>query len=541
MSFPKNLPNIKYLGVNSGFKSKLWGSKQKIDNYAKKAITEVYGPHEVVFVSNTYHRCPKTLESMYEELKRYLPTEKAKSTCQHYRKALEMLVKDINVTEKFKMINFDGLGYVPQNYKASAEMPYVMDITFKEYLQNRFKSGEIPNSYPTKGNGLPYILCKEKTTINEIREGKRSYEQTHHSRVHSKSPLTTVDKRKLRLIAGTPMTTIYIEIMLVHALNVHLQRNKNAIAWGYETYKGGLVRLADEFKSYNSFISLDFSAFDKRIPHWLIKDIHTVWKSLSSLDKYYSDPSTVRTLFANKSETERLWQYMTDAATIERLIMPDGHMFQRVHSGFGSGLYQTQLLGSHANFVMINAAMLYCGFSPDSFELKVLGDDSVIAFNYNGSLQGLLGKITNYLMKEFNAVVNVEKSVAYTGVRNLQFLSYKLINGEVRRVKNDLLGRLLYPEKDNSSLKNIKTRTLGMMIANFGFDEKIHKVCVKILRMLNSVDIDIDSINLYDKFRLQTMFCRNIGQEPTREELKKMALTYDIMYDNEYIFEDFFK
>ncbi|KAM0677472.1 hypothetical protein BDAP_001973 [Binucleata daphniae] len=542
MKFPTNLSNIRYLGHNKNFSCRFFGEKQQPERYAKKAITELLGIQEVTHNLNNYHRCEKTEDTLYAELKKNQPEYKKPSTCKYYKQALDLLVKDINTTEKFKIITFDGLAYVPQNLTASAELPYILDYDFRNFVKKRFSDGEIQNYYPTKGNGLAYIHKIERNKIEDIKKGKLSYAQTDLTRVHSKSPLTPIEKNKLRLISGTPVRTIYIEMMLLHALNHHLQRSKNSIAWGYEVYKGGLMRLHDDFIGYNTFMSLDFTAFDKRIPHWLIKDIHKVWQSLSSLTECYSDPSHLGKITANEDETQRLWQYISEAATQERCIMPDGHMFERKHSGFGSGLYQTQLLGSHINFVMINAAMLECGFAPNMFEIKVLGDDSVVAFNYDKSPKELLKRITAYLLEEFNAIVNVEKSVTYKNVKNLQFLSYKLIDGEIARVKNDLLARLLLPEKNGKyTIEKTKTRTLGIMISNFGYNEKVHRVCIRILEMLKDVEIDLNHINLYDRFRLQTMFCKNIPDYPTCAELKEMALVYNTMYDNEYKFEDFFR
>ncbi|KAM0688536.1 hypothetical protein COBT_000202 [Conglomerata obtusa] len=541
MKFPKNFSNLKYLGRDADINCQLVGKPPNIEAYAKRVISEVLGHKHMQQIINTYHRCPKTLEHIYDELKRFQPeiTKRTKHEC--YQRALKQLKMNINTNEKFKLINYDGTPYIPQNSTASAELPYIADTKFLAHVKKRFESGEIENDAPTKGNGMAYIFKNERGRIKAIMEGREGYENTCYTRVHTKSPLTKNDKFKMRLVAGTPYRTILVELMLIHPLNIYLQKKKNAIAWGYETYKGGLVRLRDEFSHFNSFISLDFSAFDKRVPHWLIEDIHDLWKSLCHLDQYYTDPSNKSPLRANPSEIERLWRYMTHAATREKCVMPDGHVFERQHSGFGSGLYQTQLLGSHVNFIMINSVMFACGFNASEFEVKVLGDDSVIAFNYNGNLKDFLHIITKHLKNMFNAVVNVEKSVAYRGAENIQFLSYKIVQGEVRRIKDDLLARLLFPERYKYNKETTKTRAYGILIANFGVDPFIHDICIRILNLLKNVEINENAVPLYDRFRLQTMFKQISEGYPTRIELKKMATTYGTMYDNEYDFDQYFK
>ncbi|KAM0673562.1 hypothetical protein GVAV_002939 [Gurleya vavrai] len=540
MNVPKNISNLKYIKKDSGFFCKFSDKKQRPEMYAEQAIIEICGQKKVNNLVNTYHRCPKTLNHMYSELQRLQPEEIIKTRCPFYKKALIELENNINISKKFKIIHYEGTPFIPQNTTASAELPYIADQHFLTFILKRFSNGEILNRAPSKGNGMPYIFDKERKKVVEIMQGKIGYENTSYTRIHTKNPLTHRNKLKLRLISGTPYRTILVEMMLIHPLNIHLQRNRNAIAWGYETYKGGLCRLRDEFKNFDCFISLDFSAFDKRVPHWIIEDIHSVWKSLCDLNKYYSDPANSFRTNAQSHEIERLWSYMTEAATKEKFVMPDGHVYERQHSGFGSGLYQTQLLGSHINFVMITAAMINAGFEKKDFEVKVLGDDSVIAFNYEFNLQDLLFKLTSYLKKTFNAIVNVDKSKAYRNVNNLQFLAYKIVNSEVTRIHNDLLGRLLFPDKLNYNKEMTKTRALGILISNFGADKEVDDVCRRILNRLKNTEINDQKIQWYDRFRLQALFKMKSDGYPTVSELKKMATTYGKLYEDEHEFDEFF-
>ncbi|KAM0688535.1 hypothetical protein COBT_000201 [Conglomerata obtusa] len=541
MKPPYNFSNLKYLQSKELKKFIEFTEPQKVEGFAEGAIKNVLGPIRLKQIIETYHRCPKNIKHINNELKRLQPEKIARPTCQNYQKALKQLKININIDKKFKVINFENTPYIPQNYASSAELPYIEDDQFREHVAKRLENKEIKNKRPTKGNGMAYIFKNERERIKAIMEGREGFINTSLTRVHVISPLTKIEQFKTRLVAGTPYRTILVELMLIHPLNIHLQKNKNTIAWGYEIYKGGLIRLRDEYSHFNSFINIDFSAFDKRVPHWLIEDIHDLWKSLCHLGEYYTDPSNKSPLRANPSEIERLWRYMTHAATREKFIMPDGHVFERQHSGFGSGLYQTQLLGSHVNFIMINSVMFACGFNASEFEVKVLGDDSVIAFNYSGNLKDFLNIITKHLKNMFNAVVNVEKSVAYRGAENIQFLSYKIVQGEVRRIKDDLLARLLYPERPFYDVETTKTRAYGILISNLGSNPDVHDICIRILDRLRNVKINEEKVSIYDRFRLQTIFKQHSHDYPTRIELKKMATTYGTLYDNEYDFDQYFK
>ncbi|KAM0673560.1 hypothetical protein GVAV_002936 [Gurleya vavrai] len=540
MEFPKNLSNIKLIAKDENVFYKCRNRKQIPEEYSKLAIIDVYGLKKFYEIAEEYHRSLKTLENIYNEFSRLQPDKIIRSQCKFYEKALLDLVDNINTKEKFKVIDTEGTTFIPQNSTASAELPYIKDEKFICYIVKRYIKGEIENTAYTKGNGMPYIIKNEKKHIEEIMKGIKAYKDTSHTRVHCKSPVVKKNINKIRLVAGTPYRTILIEMMLIHPLVMHLQKNKNAIGWGYETFKGGLCKLKDEFKSFSSFINLDFSAFDKRVPHWFIEDIHKTWQSICCLDQYYLH-SKNNNLFVDPSEVKNLWKYMTEAATKERLIMPDGHIFERLHSGFGSGMYQTQLLGSHINYVMIVSAMLNAGFERKDFEIKVLGDDSVIAMNYDGNLDQLLLKMTEYIEKNFNALVNKEKSRCYVGVENIQFLSYKIKNGEVCRVKEDLLPRLIYPEKNRYDKETTKTRALGIMVANFGVNLKIHEVCTNIISMLDDVKANENLIPNYDRFRLQALFKNTTKEIPSIEELKFMANSYSSEIDNIYNFDDIFK
>nr|UUV42337.1 MAG: putative RNA dependent RNA polymerase [Enontekio alphapartitivirus 2] len=423
----------------------------------------------------------------------------------------------------------------------SAELPYVTDDDAKEYIIKRFEANEIQNRRLTKGNLMNYMLIKERSKIHNIKEGVQGLSSLHYVKVHVRSHLSTRDKNKVRVVLGVPYTLLLVEMMLLSSLTNHIYRNCDFVGWGYETFKGGLKKLRDKFGNYTAYLSLDFSAFDKRIPHWMIRDIHSIWNSSIDNSRYYVDDPRYPDSNANPDRTQRLWNFMYEGVTQCTYLMPDGSKWKYEHSGFGSGLYQTQLLGSCANFVMITSALLSIGFTADEFKIVVLGDDSLICLNYEGNLKMLLLQITTFCKNNFNALINVEKSVFYNSSEHLQFLSYKYVNGVVTRVRKDLLARLLFPENGKYSAGTTKSRALGIMMSNLGDDLEVHDVCRRILDELKDVPYDEEEQDWFDKIKLDFALKKFEGSIPTRDDLMRLANTIpeDIYVDN--VFDYLFK
>uniref|UniRef100_A0A8J9SKC2 RdRp n=1 Tax=viral metagenome TaxID=1070528 RepID=A0A8J9SKC2_9ZZZZ len=497
--------------------------------FAKKAIEKVAG-HSVACATQEHYRRSSISKSAV--LDDFLAGDIEYHECiydDHFDEALTILKSELNPAERFKTVHFCGLRFIPFNKSSSPGLPYVNMKEFHEYVKYRFDTGKAPNKQLTKSNGLNIILDKERVKVHQIKEGQSYYELLPMTRIYARSHL--VDKSeedKVRAVYASPMTLQCVEMMLLFPMVNHLM-NKEApfIAWNYATFTGGLHKLQREFRSYESFVSFDFSKFDKRIPYSLIDKVHALWKSMYNLGPYYTDDPLYPRPSTDPIRIERLWTFMNDAIKHGIFVAPDGSKYKRRHSGLPSGAYQTQILGSCANYLMITSALLAVGLKPNQFKLKILGDDSCVAMNLPISeVPLLITKVAEYVSTHFNAIINAKKTTFGLLNYEVSFLSYTMLKGVVKRTRNDLLGKLMYPEDGQYQVQKTKSRALGIMIANLGHCRITHEVCAEILRTLTHVEYNLDELNYFDQERLAFAMNKFSDRIPDRSELAKLAFMF---------------
>ena len=103
----------------------------------------------------------------------------------------------------------------------------------------------------------------------------------------------------------------------------------------------------------------------------------------------------------------------------------------------------------------------------------------------------------------------------------MSFLSYELFNGAVRRVNNDLLGKLLFPEKYSFKPSTTKNQDLGILVVNLGFCPLIHSICCEIIKYLNDVEYS-QTLDWYDEQKFGHFVRRS--DYPSRSQLFLLAL-----------------
>ena len=90
------------------------------------------------------------------------------------------------------------------------------------------------------------------------------------------------DPPKVRAIYASMMTLQFIKMMISFPMVDHLMNKEHAfIARDYAVHTGGLHRLQREFNPFETYISLDFLKFDKRMPFELIDQVRHLCRNLS--------------------------------------------------------------------------------------------------------------------------------------------------------------------------------------------------------------------------------------------------------------------
>jgi hypothetical protein len=494
---------------NSKHSFQINDANHKVEKIALKAVEKILGQNQAQIEQSKYQRAPITNEALITDMFRNNTTGLPRCTDSHYRKALEYVTNLTRPTKPLKTIHFTGTRFYPLNNSGSAELPYVKNPKFKRHILKRFNDGAIANQKLTKGNGINYILTKERVKVHQIKDKILTPQQAlYDTRMHARSHLTlSTLPAKIRAVYGVCCTLIFVEIMLLWPFLAHLRASNSFIAWGYETFNGGLERLRREVTGYSYHFSLDFTTFDKLLPFWLIDDIHSIWKSFYDIGPYYEDDPRYPNPSTDPNRILNLWEFLNHGVKHQIFRAPDGSRYARRHSGLPSGLLQTQLLGSFCNVIMVLSALSSIGIDLDDISFKVLGDDGhySVVFKYQLTQQNLKD-VADYCLTHFNAIINVEKSTFNSGSENLQFLSYQFHNGAIRRVHDDLIGKLLLPEHSLMTVETTKSRALGILVANLGYSREIHLICLDILEHLASIDFNHEHFDWYDKQKLDAIF-----------------------------------
>jgi len=301
------------------------------------------------------------------------------------------------------------------------------------------------------------------------------------------------DPDKVRLVFGAPSTLLMAELMFIWPIQVSLLARgpDSPMLWGYETITGGWSRLHTwahkALPRFESVVTLDWSRFDKDARHTVISDIHSlIMRPMFDFSNGYHPtkfyPATSDT---DPTRLENLWTWMTDAIQTTPLILPDGQVLRFTHSGIYSGYFQTQILDSMYNCVMIFTILSRMGFDLNRIAIKVQGDDSIFLMPHHYILikETFLQFFSTYAQQYFGSTVNTRKSEILPSLEGAEVLKYRNYGTMPRRDELQLLAMLRHPER-TSSLPSLMARAIGVAYANCGNYTRVYQICEDIYTYL---------------------------------------------------------
>ncbi|QBP37031.1 putative RdRP [Lampyris noctiluca partitivirus-like virus 1] len=275
-------------------------------------------------------------------------------------------------------------------------------------------------------------------------------------------------EKKVRAVWGYPCTVSFQEACFALPLIEAYKKVNTPFAYGYETARGGCRRIFLRFVKHKHFLSNDYKSFDKTIPPWLTRIAFDIL--LSNLDlTEYQDRG-----IPDSEKLYRAWKKLVKYFIETPIRLCNGERYRK-KKGIASGSYFTQLIGSIANYI----ATKYCILSQNIQvkDMLVLGDDSLVATDRAVSLDQLVSDA-----KRFGLIINDSKTQRVNNVRDVKFLGYTINDGGPSRPRKELCAALAHPERPDQDFNEFATRTLGLMIANFGHDVDFHCLCFQILQ-----------------------------------------------------------
>jgi len=452
----------------------------------------------------------------------------------HFNRAVELVTEHFRPNRVLHPVHYPDLRYYPWNTSVSAEAPWTMrDFKFKPMDRSVDEESKAPKFQEKKASKLRKwskhsdveAYLKWKQSLGLTMDGSRSFHNlydeifiynrplTHMIKegeapfwnekgepqpymwntLHARSHVVASDEPdKIRAVFGATKFLLQQELPFIWPLQAtYLNTRAGRLLWGREMSRGGWRKLLQEiFKdgAPSTFVGVDWSQFDKRLLHQMIRIVHSIWRSYFDFSKYEPTSTYPNANPKDPDRLERLWKWMCAAITGTPILLPNGQLWKWNWNGFGSGYQQTQLMDTFANAIMIYTCLLALGVNVDSehFWARFQGDDSIIAF-FERMFQlygnNFLDQLADSAMYYFNAKLNVKKSQIQKRVTGMNVLSYSNRMGMAYRTDQDLLRHLFFPERPQD-YGRLAASAIGLAQASLGNSERFHALCAAIFEKI---------------------------------------------------------
>lgn len=302
--------------------------------------------------------------------------------------------------------------------------------------------------------------------------------------LHIKTAVVKFDApNKLRSIWGVSKTWIIAETQIYweYIAWIKLNPGTTPMLWGYETFTGGWFRLyRDLFSPVPlTYVTIDWSRFDKRAHFWLIRKIFTRTRFFFNFEDGYvptfaypSSPTAPFKLF-------NLWSWTIENFFDAPIILPDGKMYKRRFSGIPSGLFITQLMDSWYNYVMLCSILAYLDIDPRLCIIKVQGDDSIIRLAVlipEEEHENFLSQMQSAADHLFGSIISMEKTEIRNDLNGAEILSYRNINGMPHRDVMKMLAQFYHTKAKDPTPEITMAQAIGFSYAACGNDVRIHEL-----------------------------------------------------------------
>nr|ALT00589.1 RNA dependent RNA polymerase [Raphanus sativus partitivirus 1] len=480
-------------------------------------------------VTSGYRRSPWNEDALNSDIEKLDSDYHSVSKDSHYYKAIEHTRKLFTPREKLKPVHFNDLRHYPWQLSTSIGAPFATSDKWKNCVNQKYdgtlKTQEFRDLFRdahgisleprmidrrlSKRNLYNEMFFINRINIHRIKDGWTTNQNGHDLKywhtAHARQHLVEANENdKVRLVFGAPSTLLMAELMFIWPIQTSLlaRGEESPMLWGFETTTGGWSRLYSWAftisPQFGSVATLDWSRFDKDTRHTVIQDIHRlIMRPMFDFNSGYHPTYGNPTTNPDSSRLENLWNWMTDAILSTPLLLPDGRLLKFQHSGIYSGYFQTQILVSIYNCVMIFTVLSRIGFDLNSVALKVQGDDSIILLNhhYNYLRPSFLQMFAIYASEYFGSKLNEKKSELLPTLENAEVLRYRNHGMMPFRDELQLLAMLRHPER-TASLNALMARCIGIAYANCGNSTRVYKICEDIYYYLKGIGITPDAFGL---------------------------------------------
>lgn len=403
---------------------------------------------------------------------------------EHYQQALKLTAELFSPPTPCRPTHiFDVKHHYPMKNHPSAEAPF---STEEKYFKL------IPGLRRSVGNMKDIIFEHVREWHHNIKHGLMpSNSYLYHMILHVKTAIIGEDDPdKVRSIFGVPKPWIIAQIMFFWSLFAHYKRtNSSPLLWGYETFNGGWFRLNAELHASQikgSILMIDWKRFDKHARFSVCNDLFLIMRSYLDFSRGYvptaNYPDTESDWSSAKTEKlERLWNWTVKAFYDTPVLLPDGRLYTRLHSGIPSGLFITQFLDSMYNCIMLLTILSRMGIVlTRSSVIKLMGDDSLIQLPIlidKTDHSAFLAKMQFWADHYFGSIISLDKSKISNRINGSEVLSYVNHNGLPHRDSTKLLAQLYHTKARSPTPARTMASAIGIAYASCGWDHQVYNVC----------------------------------------------------------------
>jgi hypothetical protein len=324
------------------------------------------------------------------------------------------------------------------------------------------------------------------------------------------------EPKKIRPVYSVDDRFLHIEKTLVTPALAQLRNPECCVAHGLETFRGSMSLLDRTALFFMSFISLDWSQFDQRLPRYVIVAFFLDY--LASLliishgympTRFYPDSKMDLHTFARKQFNVLI--FLLSWYLCMTYLSYDGFSFLRLNGGVPSGLLNTQFLDSFGNMYIIVDCLLEFGFTIVmclQMLFCVMGDDNLIFLQENiEQVTRFMAFLAIYCESRHGMVLSILKSVFSNLRTKISFLSYDNDFGMPTRPIGKLVAQLAFPERPIPSHREWihAARALGLAYANCGQDPVFHLLCLMVyIKFLPSEPVPtLHLMKIFKKWKFQ--------------------------------------
>jgi hypothetical protein len=384
----------------------------------------------------------------------------------------------------------------------SAPKEYLSKHTSKGYYINAFLESARSLIHHIKMYGHPF-----RHQPSDLKESLRKFFLERPTMLFTRNHISDKDGRlKQRPVYAVDDLFIRLESMITFPAHVLARKISCCIMYGFETIRGAnrlIDRIAQLFKSFSS---MDWSAFDQRMPRnitdifWtdFLERLIIINHGYTPTYDYPSYPDLTPDMMFTR--ISNILSFLHTWYNNMVFVTADGYAYARKFAGVPSGLLNTQYLDSFCNLFLLFDGLIEYGCNDSEIEelfILVLGDDNVMFTNWSISkLDDFVTFFESYALSRHGMVLSKTKSLITVMRNRIETLGYSCNFGFPTRPLGKLVAQMCYPER-GPKRKYTSARAIGLAYAACAMDSTFHSFCRDIYYEFLDDSADLSDPDIY--------------------------------------------